>query len=219
MAAAGGAFVNQRKTAGFATSQCRALLVDLSNSNHAVRTKAVKKFEEYITQYKPEVYDDDVESLFLGSNEWGSNAKVGLLHWAGLDSGKHGGQLKRICAPVIALIRWLITFDFGNGAENIFYERFMHVSTEELAKINFTKHILGETDGKGAIKIMTGQTRAGGGDDALEILSLLMRDHRTPDGDSDPLDVGLLLGDNKPCRDRLAQYLQRTTAEHVRRVE
>jgi len=96
---------------------------------------------------------------------------------------------------------------------NMFFEIFVSLTVEDLSKINFIKHILGEQNGGGGL---FGDARSGSADDALEILAVLMREHRTVDGDQpDPIDITLLLGDNKTCRDRLNQYMQKSNSEVV----
>ena len=56
---------NVRRSAGYAESQIRSLLNDLSNSSHNIRLKAIKHFEHYIETYSP---GNTVLGLFL--NEW-----------------------------------------------------------------------------------------------------------------------------------------------------
>jgi len=43
------------------------LLGVLRGSKHAARIKSLKKFQDYVTNYNPEFYDDDVELLLLVS--------------------------------------------------------------------------------------------------------------------------------------------------------
>lgn len=75
-----------RKSANYAQGQIRSLLSDLKNTNHTVRVKAVKRFQDYIDNYSPEVYDDDIDLLFCGEPREDSVA-MGLLYYSGLDSG------------------------------------------------------------------------------------------------------------------------------------
>ena len=44
-----------KRSADFAESQIRVLLNDLNNESHNVRTRAIKRFQEYISTYHPEV--------------------------------------------------------------------------------------------------------------------------------------------------------------------
>jgi hypothetical protein len=201
-----------KKSAGYAEGQIRALLTDLKNISHQVRINAVKRFEDYISQYKPSVYDDDVDFLFTGTLD--GIEGLGLLYWSGIDSEKHEGQLKRICQPAISLITWLVTFD-GYSGENIFYERFAQTSIQDLLKINFTKHILNENNdaNNDIFSFFTTNTRIGSSEDAMELLSIIMRDHRTIDGESEIVDVNVLLNHKIQCREMFTQWIQKHFAE------
>ena len=142
-----------QKMPGYAESQIRVLLKDLMDTSHSIRAKAVSKFKDYVDRVRPEMYDDDVEYLFTGGIGAGK-LPDGLLYYAGECSSKHAGQLKRIAAPVIELIRWLIKLDMSgdrnsDGAENdnniydnIFYDQFICLTEEDLQKVSFQKHIL-----------------------------------------------------------------------------
>lgn len=78
-----------RKSPNYAEGQIRALLSDLKNANHTVRIKAVKRFQDYVSTYRPQIFDDDVDFLFCGSaTEDGDGVPMGLLYYSGLDSGK-----------------------------------------------------------------------------------------------------------------------------------
>lgn len=77
-----------RKSPNYAEGQIRALLSDLKSTNHAVRMKAVKRFQDYITTYRPQIYDDDVDFLFCGAaSDDAESVPMGLLYFCGLDSG------------------------------------------------------------------------------------------------------------------------------------
>ena len=212
-----------RRSPAYAEGQIRLLLSDLKSSNHAVRVKAVKHFQDYIVNYGPEIYDDDVDFLFTGTNE-AVKTGMGLLYFSGLDSDKHDGQLKRIAAPTIALIAWLISLEVDNEEEsNVFYERFVQLPSAELAKINFAKHI--SIDGGGGrskaalraqqARVLAGQTRSGSSADALRLLSVLMRDHRTVDGEPDPIDLNALLHDDAASKQIVDHWLSKSANEDV----
>ena len=103
---------------GYCESQIRVLLSNLSEGSHNVRLKAIKKFTEYIQTYKPDVNEEDIDYLFMGANgiqvpTGNGRLKEGLCHYAGLDSEKHDGKLKRIAAPAIELITTLISIDMN----------------------------------------------------------------------------------------------------------
>jgi hypothetical protein len=77
-----------RQSPSYAEGQIKLLLNDLKNVNHAVRIRAVKRFQEYIASYYPDIYDDDVDLMFCGAlNEEGVG--MGLLYYSGLDSGQY----------------------------------------------------------------------------------------------------------------------------------
>jgi len=126
------------RTPRYAEGQVKVLLGDLRNSSHNVKAKAIKHFQAYIEKYQPDIYDDDVDFLFMGTYD--GTCGLGLLHWSGLASGNHSGQLKRICGPAIGLITFLLTTQFEG--DNIFYERFILLPVQGLKLINFVKHIL-----------------------------------------------------------------------------
>jgi hypothetical protein len=57
-------------------------------------------------------------------------------------TAKHSGQLKRIAITTINLLSFLLTLETReDDTENIFYERFIQLSVDELVKINFYRHI------------------------------------------------------------------------------
>ena len=74
------------------------------------------------------------------------------MFYCGLDSENHAGQLKRICAPIIKFIRWLITLEPNEEVvnpesfDNAYRRRFLCLPEHELRKINFPKHILHEKE-------------------------------------------------------------------------
>jgi hypothetical protein len=161
----------------------------------------------------------------------------GLLYFAGLNSEKHEGQLKRITAPAISLIKWLVTQEFkeadGSEAENVFYGRFIQLPVSVLAKINFAKHITqgggvssSGVPGAGGIsggfggkfnkaKLLTGQSRMGNSEDAMALLAILLRDHRTPEGQPDPVDTHTLLGGDRDCIEKLQTWMQQEATVQV----
>ena len=204
-----------RRSPAYAEGQIRLLLSDLKSSTHNVRVKAVKHFQDYIVNYGPEIYDDDVDFLFTGTNE-AVKTGMGLLYFCGLDSEKHDGQLKRISAPVIALVNWLISLESEEDEINVFYERFVQLPVSELVKVNFAKHISiggGGSKSKSALKaqkamVIAGQTRSGSSADALLLLSVLMRDHRNIDGESEPIDLHELLEDDKASHQIVDTWLR-----------
>jgi hypothetical protein len=217
-----------QSTPGYAESQIRLLLKDLADSNNSTRLKAVQKFRDYVERIRPEFYDDDVEYLFSGGHGNGRMPN-GLLYYAGQSSTKHEGQLKRIASTVIELILWLITFDMNSdpndnnndyndnndnddGAniyDNIFYDQFICLPIDSLILVHFHKHILNGGASKGS---SDAGDRGGNQDAALELISILLRDHRDEDGEYNPINSNIFLNNNQYCKDQLTAYLGKTNA-------
>lgn len=153
-----------------------------------------------------QVYDDDIDHLYKGSvNE---NLQ-GLLYWSGVGSSKHDGQLKRICAPVISLLRHLVVMESANG--NVFYDRFVQLPLEDVIQVHFAKHIVSYSK---SIAV-PGQTRNGSSEDALELLAILYNDHRNMEGELEAMDLDLLTSGSKKCKDKLHHFIQKSNADHV----
>jgi hypothetical protein len=53
-----------KRSGEYATGQVENLLSGLGEGSHGPRVKAVKRFQEYIAAYRPEIYDDDVDLLY-----------------------------------------------------------------------------------------------------------------------------------------------------------
>ena len=190
-----------RKQPGYATSQIRLLLSDLKSTTHSVRNKAVKRFKDYIAVYKPEIFDDDVDYLFTG--ELDGVPGPGLLYYTSEESKKKPGQLKRISQPVLSLIKYLVTCDY-DGEDNIFFDRFVSLSPNEYAKINFVRHILGDPASKKGV-----------GCDSMDLIKIIVEDHKDANNCLDPVDINILIGDNKVCRERLNAFLQQGAAQDI----
>ena len=195
------------RTPRYAEGQVKVLLGDLRNSSHNVKAKAIKHFQAYIEKYQPDIYDDDVDFLFMGTYD--GTCGLGLLHWSGLASGNHSGQLKRICAPAIGLITFLLTMQVEG--DNIFYERFILLPLQGLKLINFAKHILSLDNITKALTLS--ESRDGSPEDAMKILSILLQDHRTPDGDNDPIDLNDILDNNATCVDKFKQWCHKSAVD------
>lgn len=212
-----------RKSDDYAGNQVRLLLNDLKTAAHAAKVKAVERFQQYITTYEPDVSlifvdffklnviciqiaDDTVDFLFTGVNENNINGN-GLVYYCGMNSDKHGGQLKRICGPCISLLRWIVTMETNDELGNIYYDRFVHLPVSELIKINFEKHITQQTEGSSKPFGGLGQqSRSGNSVDAFELLLILNNDHRNEDGYDDPIDVTDLLNGNKQAYDLFKKW-------------
>ena len=48
-----------------------------------------------------------------------------------------------------------------------------------------------------------------------EIVLVLIRDHKTEDGEADPIDLGVLFDHNTFCEQSFMQWLERTAAEEA----
>lgn len=210
----------QKKQSGYADNQIRILLSELNKikSNHSVRLAAVNRFQDYISDYKPPVSPNYVDYLYTGILNERDVSGMGLLFWCGASSSKHDGQLKRIAAPIIDLLRHLITLD--NGSEmNIYLERFLQLSIEDLMKIKFSKHILSfkEDTGNKFLNPMSNESRNGGNEDALEILAILSTEHRASEEKIPPI-VHILTDGNKKCAEKLEEWKSKSHAEYVNRT-
>ena len=53
------------------------------------------------------------------------------------------------------------------------------------------------------------------GDDVYEIVLVLIRDHKTEDGEADPIDLAVLFDHNTFCEQSFMQWLERTAAEEA----
>ena len=115
------------------------MLQDLQDAKTtSQRERAMGHFERYIAKHKPEFYDDDVRQILTGEgalSDDGVSQLPGLLFWCGQKSegAKHAGMLKRSSATCIALVKWLVSFDFGDGEENIFLATFLSLPVEAYA--------------------------------------------------------------------------------------
>lgn len=136
----------------------------------------------------------------------GANGGEGLLYYCGINSGKHGGQLKRICAPCISMLRWIVTMETDDELGNIYYERFVHQPMSELYKINFEKHITQQPEGGGMSFGGGGKSRSGNCEDAFELLMILVNDHRNEDGYDEPVDAYEMLNGNKVAYDMFKKW-------------
>ncbi len=153
-----------------------------------------------------------MDFLFTGNNPIDGSKVLGLLHWCGINSEKHDGKLKRICAPLIAFLRWLV-----HDPDEVYITQFVRLSAEELVKINFSKHILGaHDDGNMKVSFNISGTRSGSSEDAFVLLHILANDHRNLEDEFDPIDLDYLLQGNRACRDRFSAWLNKSNFEIVR---
>jgi hypothetical protein len=197
-----------RKTADFSENQTKFLLKDLNSDSHSLRAKGVKRYQEYIQQNRPDMYEDVVDLLFLGNQELS-----GLLRWCGSASSKHGGQLKRISADVISLIKFLLTLEPDEFGENVFFDRFIRLPAVNLREMNLSKH-LATVEAS-----FFSSSRSGNAIDACEILSIVIQYHVNDDGEPDPLDINFLLHENVQSLEAFRAWLRQSAAEEVSLAE
>ena len=192
----------------YAGEQGRYLLSALEYAKtHEQRLKAIKRYKDYIDQYKPEPFDDDVREFFTGGDSSGEEL-TGLLVWCGQkSSSNHAGGLKRSCREVIGLVRWLVEYRFARGDEsrstrdrhpfdeeeedtNIFLDVFLSLSATDYVPMELVLHVLPDPTDKGG----KGKKDRGGSQlDAFELLALILRGHTDEDGASAPLELTSLL--------------------------
>lgn len=203
-----------RRTADFAENQTKFFITDINSKDNGARLKAIKRYKEYITTYRPEMYEDDVDFLFTGSNEQNGIHTAGLLQGCGQLSSKHDGHLKRIAGNLMSFVQWLITLECEGDVENIFFERFIRLPASELVQMALDKHI--SLDNTSAL---SGAGKRGGNTAvACEVLSTLMQYHLTEDGDPDPLDVDYMLNNDSESKRQFMKWLGSSADDQVRDV-
>jgi hypothetical protein len=160
------------------------------------------------------MYDDDVDMLFLGVTDARDDVE-GLLVWAGMMSESHkNSQLKRICGPVVSLMKHLVLeVDFGGDSSNIFFDRFTRLPLKELKNINFVAHFtqFGASRDKSSLL------------DLYELITVIVKDHRNSDSDNvEPLDVEVVLAspDAPPasvaaCKEGYLAWLHRAATAEI----
>ena len=223
-----------RRTANYAENQTKFFINDINSKDNSTRVKAIKRYKEYISTYRPEMYDDDVDFLFTGVNQH-HNVKVrcttlgllfsflsspcqldriqtkGLLFGCGQQSTKHSGQLKRIAGELMAFLQWLITLECEGDIENIFFERFIRLPPREYTQMALEKHISLDNS-----STFSGAGRRGGNTlIACEVLSTLLQFHITEAGDPDPLDVDKLLNNDMASKAQFMLWLKDSHDEEV----
>lgn len=138
-----------------------------------------------------QVADENVDYLFTGC----INGKLGsgLLYWGGvLSDNTSNAHLKRICRPVVRLLKWLVTHESDSERGNFYYTRYVQLQLMDLKLLNFPKHISGKKKKKGK-----GQDGEDENEDIFVLLAILLNEHRTPQGKISKLEVDdLLLGDD-----------------------
>lgn len=60
-----GGGARRERSATYAGSKCLELLGLLRSAKHAGRIKGLRRFQDYVAQFRPEFYDDDVELLLV----------------------------------------------------------------------------------------------------------------------------------------------------------
>lgn len=142
--------------------------------------------------------------LFTGIDE---RDLEGLLFWGGVQSEHHKAALKRICPVVMSLIGHLVSLDYGDDSENIFFERYIRLPLDELIKLNFAAHMTEATKQS---------TDKGPLNNVCQLISLLLRDHCDVDTDQpDPLEIQSLLGDNGAITEHFMAWLQLTATTEI----
>lgn len=160
------------------------------------------------------MYDDDVDMLFLGVTD-ARDDMDGLLVWAGTMSESHkNSQLKRICGPIVSLMKHLILdVDFGQDSNNIFFDRFTRLPIKELKNINFSAHFaqFGTARDKSTLY------------DLYELITVIVKDHRNSETDTvEPVDVDAILAapDVAPaavnaCKEGYLAWLHRAATAQI----
>ena len=140
------------------------------------------------------------------------NGKLGsgLLHWGGVPSDSHSNsQLKRICRPVVRLIRWLITHESDSERGNFYYTRFNQLPLNDLKMLNFPKHIQSKKKKK------KGETEEDENEDIFVLIAILMNDHRNAEGKINKLDLDDLLMFDEDCHCLYNEWVNSGAIEQV----
>jgi hypothetical protein len=122
----------------------------------------------------------------------------------------HEGELKRICRPTLALLRWLVTHESESDRGNFYCSRFAQLPVPDLKLINFPNHI---TDNR--LKKKKRLHGVGENENIFVLLAILMQDYRTPDGKPSKLDLDELLMYNYECHEKFEEWLEHSAEDFV----
>ena len=145
-----------------------------------------------------------------------NNNNYGLLHYCGMKSTKHIGELKRISYPLLQLLRWLITHEviieeLERG--NFFYTRFVQLPLSKLKLIDLPKHIIAyNSQSKKSIfssssnNSNNNKKSSSNDDSCFVLLTIILNDYRTPEGKSNSIEVDDLLNYNDICHKKYDEW-------------
>ena len=176
--------------------------------SHPNRERAFRQFKQYISEWQPEMYDDDVTDFLRGQE----GKTEGLLSWCGqLSTGKgHDGQLKRSAKPAIGLVRWLLQLEDEGvypADENLFLSQFLSLDVSDYHSMQLCKHITHSDNEKGG--------RGGNRDDGLELVAIILQKHQTEEGQHDRVKLDALLPEPE-ARSIFSSWLQETALDEER---
>jgi len=225
--------MDEKATPQYACDQMMKLLSSLDLADkHEQKVKMIKMFQDYITDHRPEIYDDDVRKFFLGGS-WEGEELRGILVWCGQKSSKHGeGALKRSAQNAIGLVKWLIDFNFmrelgrkryedEEEEVNLFLTQFIALPVAAYGAMELELHVksgVGSSGGGGLFSKKVDTSRSGSQATAFELIALLLRGHNDEDsdGDAQPLDLAALLP-SPGSRLAFSTWLQETAVDEERR--
>ena len=143
-----------------------------------------------------------------------TNGKLGsgLLYWGGvLSDNTSNAHLKRICRPVVRLLRWLVTHESDSERGNFYYTRFVQLQLLDLKLLNFPKHISGKKKKK------KGNDGEEENEDIFVLLAVLMNEHRTPQGKISKLELDDLLLFDEDAHYLYSEWVNSGAIEQVRK--
>lgn len=179
-----------------ASAEIRQLLLHLdpqAGGGHKDRVRCLARFRNFVSGEKtrprstPEIYDDDIPLLFLGSlvpvldEDLMGQRLYGLLQACGSPSVEHENTLKRSARPAMNLTKYLVCdfCEYDNGVKvtadptqlNPFAFALCSLLPSQLSHMNLELHIVGDK-------------RGGAKEDACFVISLLVSRHLSDDGET-----------------------------------
>jgi hypothetical protein len=120
----------------FAKDQVMSLLHSLASERTSGRQKAVRKFASYFFKYNPDLHQDSIQTLLVGTS-----AKSGLVYHSGAISDAKPGVLKKTASEILSLLNRLVSSD----GQLAIQAAFTNLPLVVLTQMNLQKHIISKT--------------------------------------------------------------------------